>query len=49
MYRLLEPMFLQVLRWYAEGRVAHDDSGRVVVRNARYDALPIVPALEHFS
>ena len=49
MYKLLEPMFLQVLRWYAEGRVRHDESGRIIVRDACYDALPIVPALERFS
>lgn len=49
MYARLEPMFLQVLRWYTEGRVEHDDHGRVVIRDARYDSLPIVPALEHFQ
>jgi phosphoribosylglycinamide formyltransferase-1 len=49
MYRLLEPMFLQVLRWYSEGRVTHDARGQVVIRDARYDAAPIVPALEHFA
>jgi phosphoribosylglycinamide formyltransferase-1 len=49
LYALLEPMFLQVLRWYAEGRVEHDARGRVVVRGARYDALPVVPALERFA
>lgn len=49
MYARLEPMFLQVLRWYADGRVEHDDGGRVVIRDARYDSLPIVPALEHFG
>lgn len=49
LYGLLEPMFLQVLRWYADGRVTHDARGRVVIRDARYDLLPIVPALEHFE
>jgi len=48
LYTLLEPLFLQVLRWYAEGRVERDGRGRVVVRGARYDALPVVPALERF-
>lgn len=48
MYALLEPMFLQVVRWYAEGRIDHDQEGRVVVRGARYGSLPIVPALEVF-
>jgi phosphoribosylglycinamide formyltransferase-1 len=46
MYALLEPMFLQVLHWYAQGRVGHDDSGRVIVRGATYGTLPISPALE---
>lgn len=49
MYSRLEPMFLQVLRWYADGRVEHDHRGQVVIRQARYDSLPIVPALEHFE
>lgn len=49
MFRLLEPMYLQVLKWYADGRVGHDDAGRVVVRDARYGELPIAPALEDFS
>ncbi|HEX9985179.1 MAG TPA: formyltransferase family protein [Thermoanaerobaculia bacterium] len=43
MYALLEPMFLQVLRWYAERRVEHDSDGRVVVRGARYGVLPVSP------
>ena len=45
-YELLEPMFLQVLRWYAAGRVARDATGRIVVRDARYGTLPVSPALE---
>jgi phosphoribosylglycinamide formyltransferase-1 len=45
-YELLEPMFLQVLRWYAAGRVARDAAGRIVVRDARYGTLPVSPALE---
>lgn len=49
LYARLEPMFLQVLRWFAEGRVEHDAAGRVVVRGARYDSLPVVPALEPFA
>ncbi|HKS25567.1 MAG TPA: formyltransferase family protein [Thermoanaerobaculia bacterium] len=49
LYALLEPMFLQVLRWYAEGRVSRDGRGRLTVRGARYDALPVVPALEAFA
>jgi len=48
-YRLLEPMFLQVMAWYAEGRVERDGGGRIVVRNARYGSLPVSPALERFE
>ncbi|HVE73186.1 MAG TPA: formyltransferase family protein [Thermoanaerobaculia bacterium] len=44
----LEPMYLQVLKWYAEGRVGHDEAGRVVVRDARYGELPVAPSLESF-
>ena len=45
-YELLEPMFLQVLGWYAAGRVERDAAGRIVVRDARYGTLPVSPALE---
>ena len=45
-YGLLRPMFLQVLAWYAEGRVARDDRGRIRVRDAVYGELPVSPALE---
>jgi phosphoribosylglycinamide formyltransferase-1 len=48
LYEQLEPMFLQVLRWYADGRAERDAAGRIVIRDARYDAPPVVPALEHF-
>jgi phosphoribosylglycinamide formyltransferase-1 len=49
MYQLTEPMYLQVLAWYAEGRVEHDQTGRVTIRGAEYGALPISPSLERFS
>jgi phosphoribosylglycinamide formyltransferase-1 len=45
MYALLEPMFLTVLGWYADGRVEHDAAGRVVVRGAVYGTLPVNPTL----
>jgi phosphoribosylglycinamide formyltransferase-1 len=48
-YRLLEPTFLQVIAWYAEGRVERDGIGRIVIRDARYGSLPISPALERFE
>ena len=40
------PMFLQVLRWFAAGRVERDPDGRVWVRGAEYGALPVSPAVE---
>ena len=43
---LLRSMYLQVLAWYAEGRVQRAGDGRVVVQGARYGALPISPAIE---
>lgn len=45
-YPMLSDMFAQVLRWYSSGRVTHDKSGRIVVRDARYGELPISPAVE---
>ena len=49
LYELLEPMYLQVIAWYAEGRVDRDRTGRIVIRGARYGALPISPELEWFG
>jgi len=49
MYELLEPMYLQVIGWYAEGRVERAAEGRIVIRDARYGTLPISPALERFG
>lgn len=46
LYNLMQPMFLQVLAWYAERRVRHDPSGRVWIDGATYGELPISPALE---
>jgi phosphoribosylglycinamide formyltransferase-1 len=45
MYALLEPMYLDVLRWYVAGSVVHDDAGRVVVRGAEYGTLPVSPRM----
>jgi phosphoribosylglycinamide formyltransferase 1 len=42
----LRLMFLQVLAWYAAGRVCHDERGQVWVRDAVYGELPISPGLE---
>lgn len=48
MYRLLEPLFLQTLRWFAEERVVRDDRGLIRIVDAHYGGLPFVPALERF-
>ncbi len=47
-YEVLEPMFLQVIAWYAEGRVERSGE-RIVIRDARYGTLPVSPALERFG
>ena len=39
-------MYLQVIAWYAQGRVFRDETGRVWVRDAVYGELPISPAVE---
>jgi phosphoribosylglycinamide formyltransferase-1 len=49
LYGLLEPMYLQVIGWYGEGRIGRDAEGRVVVRGARYGTVPVSPALERFG
>lgn len=46
MFNLARLMYLQVIRWYAEGRVYHDPEGRPLVRDAAYGELPISPAVE---
>lgn len=46
-YALLRPMYLQVIAWYAQGRVTRDERGRIRVRDASYGGLPVSPALEH--
>jgi phosphoribosylglycinamide formyltransferase-1 len=48
-YELLEPMFLQTLLWFREGRVERDANRQIVIRGARYGTLPVSPALEHFG
>jgi phosphoribosylglycinamide formyltransferase-1 len=45
-YPLLRCMFLQVLAWYAAGRVSKTPDGHIVVRDAVYGGLPISPAPE---
>ena len=45
-FPVLQPMYLQVLAWYAASRVVKDASGRLHVRDAVYGRLPVSPALE---
>ncbi len=47
-YPLLRRMFLQVLAWYAAGRVEKALDGSIVVRDAVYGDLPISPTPEAF-
>ena len=49
LFESLRPMYLQVIAWYAAGRVEKDERGRMWVRDAVYGQLPISPAVElHF-
>lgn len=45
-YGRLLPMYLQVLAWYATGRVWHDTIGRVWIRDANYGDALTCPAIE---
>ena len=45
-YKHLEPMFLQTIKWYANGRIYKDEIGRIWVRNASYGTFPISPSIE---
>lgn len=42
----LHPMYLQVIQWYACGRVTHDEQGRVWIRDADYSDDMICPRVE---
>jgi phosphoribosylglycinamide formyltransferase-1 len=46
LFPLLRLMYLQVIAWYAAGRVHKDETGRTWVRDAVYGELPISPAIE---
>lgn len=46
LFELLRPMFLQTLKWYAEGRIEKDHEGKIWVRGATYGRLPVSPSLE---
>jgi phosphoribosylglycinamide formyltransferase-1 len=46
MFNLMRMMFLQVIGWYAEGRVHKDKSGQVVIADATYGEFPISPSVE---
>jgi phosphoribosylglycinamide formyltransferase-1 len=43
LYAHLEPMVLDVIRWYAEGRVRRSGDGAVLVEGGRYDLTPQSP------
>jgi phosphoribosylglycinamide formyltransferase 1 len=45
-YKQLEPMFLQTIKWYSEDRIFKDKLGRIWVKNASYGCLPVSPAIE---
>jgi len=45
-FALLRQMYLQVIAWYAAGRVQKDRNGRIRIRDAVYGELPVSPALE---
>lgn len=45
-YKHLEPMFLQTIKWYANGRIYKDETGRIWVKNASYGKIPISPSIE---
>lgn len=46
LFGLLRLMYLQVIAWYASGRVFKDDHGKIMVRDAVYGEFPISPAVE---
>jgi phosphoribosylglycinamide formyltransferase-1 len=46
LYRVVRPMFLQTIAWFAEDRIEKDAQGRIWVRGARYGALPTSPQVE---
>lgn len=46
LFNLMRLMYLQVIRWYAEGRVHKDERGLISVRDAAYGELPISPGVE---
>jgi phosphoribosylglycinamide formyltransferase-1 len=46
LYRMVRPMYLQTIAWFAQGRIKKDAGGRIRVRGARYDTWPISPAID---
>ncbi|HUI25227.1 MAG TPA: formyltransferase family protein [Candidatus Kryptonia bacterium] len=46
LFALVRPMYLQVIAWYAAGRVERDSHGRVWIRDAVYGELPVSPKIE---
>lgn len=46
LFPLMRRMFLQVVAWFAQGRVTRDEFGHPFIRGANYESLPFSPALE---
>ncbi|MGB9631808.1 MAG: phosphoribosylglycinamide formyltransferase [Chloroflexaceae bacterium] len=46
LFGLLRLMYLQVIAWYASGRILKDDQGKILVRDAVYGEFPISPSVE---
>lgn len=46
LFNVMQPMYLQSIAWYAQGRVERQPNGTLTVRDAVYGELPISPAIE---
>lgn len=46
LFPLMRRMFLQVIAWFAQGRVCRNERGQPFVRGANYESLPFAPAIE---
>jgi folate-dependent phosphoribosylglycinamide formyltransferase PurN len=46
LFAAMRPLYLQVIAWYAAGRVVRNEDGSLNVRHARYGDLPTSPSIE---
>lgn len=46
LFGVLRMMYLQVISWYAEGRVYKDESNNIRIKGAVYGEFPVSPAVE---